>query len=311
MTDPGLQQRLAHIAELEAQLEAARASARTLAKICGRGTANLFGETNFVPRGCTTRARKCSTTARLATKAYRRGVKAGREEEEAKNLKFLKVAALVNEASRTGDWSKVPTDDGKPFQPGKYAHLRELCRVAREQRERELARSEADAEPPAAPDPQRLAQQILAAGAKHRGETPPLPPVGSLARRILDAGMKRRGQDPTIRPRPRKTARARRTPTTTKSISSRMTTNTGTMRASSTTMSASAAASAARRRSAIPTSWATRATLTSSKVCPRKSARGACGCGSRRRRRRGLTARWSTWRMRSSTPAGARGACRH
>ena len=192
ITDPKLQQLLANVAQLETALLAARASARRHAQWAGRGTTNLFGETDFlfgetdfVPRSialqwCENAREDAVNNSELATKAYRRGMRDG----EKKQLEFMTKFA---EAVRTGDYSAIT---GRHDDPGKFEHLRELPRLLRERRLR------ADLEP-AAPDPKAIAAQIVKAGARARGETPPpLPPVGSTARAIIDAGMRRRGENP-------------------------------------------------------------------------------------------------------------------
>jgi hypothetical protein len=176
INDVSLQRRLAHVAELEAQLEATRASARMAAKMTGLSTSHLFGETKFVPRSTAERwisdAREDALTD--DSEAYKRGVRAGFDN-------CLETGATLRRLAE-GPHS------------AKYETLRGLVDEARRRAAFEAAESGDAATTD--PSPQTIARQIISAGAKARGASGPLPPTGTLARSILDAGAKRRGEEP-------------------------------------------------------------------------------------------------------------------
>jgi hypothetical protein len=169
--DPRLATDLARLAALEQQLEDARKHLRNVARGFGIPTRGLFAKSRFVLRETAYQwvdeAREDAVwDSDAKANAYHRGVEEGRRAESELLQKFARVSR------------------GEAPDAGKYEHLRGLC---------ELGRRSAAEQPT---DPQAIAKQVIAAGAKARGAAPPLPPPGSLARQILDAGAKRRGENP-------------------------------------------------------------------------------------------------------------------
>jgi hypothetical protein len=176
--DPRLAANLARLAELEQQLVDAREHLRYVARGFGIPTRGLFGKCRFVTRETAYQwideAREDAVYDNDATaRAYQRGVDAGSEEM----LKRLEAFGAISRG-----------------EGGANTIIFASCRTALA-RLRAMGLDEGPKTPQQA-DPNAIAKQVIAAGAKARGASGPLPPVGTLARQILDAGARRRGETP-------------------------------------------------------------------------------------------------------------------